>query len=114
MTRCTDDDRTTTRNGDRTSIDVAMEVLGTWQRRALLAELFDGGTATVDELVEALAAKRPREVGRRGDLRLRLLHADLPKLAAAGIVRFDRDDATVALAGEQRRVRYLLDGIPRR
>ncbi|WP_327052242.1 DUF7344 domain-containing protein [Halomicrococcus gelatinilyticus] len=113
MTRCTaDDDRTTVQTNDWTSIDDAMEVLGTWQRRALLAELFDVRTATVDELVEALAATGPRERTGRDEIRIRLLHADLPKLAAAGIVRLDRDDATVALVGEQRRVRHLLDGIP--
>ena len=113
MTDCTAEGNDVSRGNDHTSIDETMEALGNWRRRALLVELFDVGVATVEELTETLAARRPRKRVDRDEVRLQLLHTDLPKLADVGIVTLDPDATTVTLAGEQRRVRRFLEAVSR-
>jgi DNA-binding transcriptional ArsR family regulator len=73
-------------------------------RRRVLYVLLEGGTVTVPELATVLVGWD--RVGRRGvatpgdrDQRLTSLrHVDLPLLADAGLVRYDRSADTVALA----------------
>lgn len=77
----------------------------------LLAHLSEERRATVGELVDELADDS------RGIDRLRvrteLVHVDLPRLADAGIVAFDRDADIVSLDGEPPLLRRSLEAARR-
>lgn len=62
---------------------------------SILAET--DGVVGLDELVGAVAAREPGWTP--ADLRLRLYHCDLPKLAAAGVVDFRPDEELVGYDG---------------
>lgn len=68
--------------------DDCFEILGQWQRRFLLRYLEHHSTpVTVRQLARAMAAER-ETIGVKG-MRVRLHNVDLPKLDAAGLVRYN-------------------------
>ncbi|WP_210424956.1 DUF7344 domain-containing protein [Halorussus halobius] len=76
------------------SLDETLEILANHERRDVLGWLMDApdGTATVDELVDHLVARRAERTGERpgrGHVTTTLHHVHLPKLADAGVVAYD-------------------------
>lgn len=74
-------------------------LLASEERRTVLRYLAGcEGTATVPELARQVTDSTESEAeGGRGDTHLRLHHVDLPKLAEAGVVEYDRDVESVRL-----------------
>lgn len=68
-------------------------------RQRILAVLLDRSTPTTEEELAAELAgsgrEEPVEDPSREEIRIRLRHADLPKLADAGLVTWDESDAVV-------------------
>jgi predicted transcriptional regulator len=87
------------------TLDTAFDLLADARRRYLLYYLREHETAPVEELADAVAGWRG-PAGGEGDIapaeheraRTALVHVHLPKLADAGVVTFDHDDATATLA----------------
>lgn len=89
------DDGRPDRRRAETTADTCFELLGSWQRRFVLLSLERGPTpVTLQQLARALAAEHDRLTVE--DARLRLYHLHLPKLAAAGLVAYDRSTETVS------------------
>jgi hypothetical protein len=72
------------------SLDETLELLANHERRDALGFLMGApdGTATVDELVDHLVARRAERTG-RGHVTTTLHHVHLPMLADAGVVACD-------------------------
>lgn len=82
------------------NVDRVYAVLADGERRAILGDLAaDGGSRSVSTLEEHFG---DREDGARS-FRIRLTHKHLPKMTAAGIVTYDRDDERVTLTRTGRR-----------
>lgn len=84
--------------------DELFELLGDEHRRYVLAAL-DAAARPLHlaDLATQLARAESGDADvaeRRQQLSLHLYHADLPKLADAGLVAFDRDERTVALTDD--------------
>lgn len=77
-------------------VDRRLDLLEPRRRRDLLRVL-EGREGRVD-LEELAAAVARRGDVAAGDLRVLLYQSDLPKLAAAGVVDFDREERTAALS----------------
>lgn len=81
-----------------------LEALRNRRRRQLLCHLRQQGTATLDELVDALGfgAETATEIATPGIERTRttLYHLDLPKLEELGVLAVDLDTASVELLAE--------------
>lgn len=76
--------------------DELYEALGSESRRTVLRYLYEnGGRSGRDELVRAVAAREFDGDERR--VASSLYHVHLPKLEDFGLVKFNRDDETVAL-----------------
>lgn len=79
---------------DSLSLDETLELLANHERRDALGFLMSApdGTATVDELVDHLVARRAERTGERpgrGHVTTTLHHVHLPMLADAGVVVYD-------------------------
>jgi len=71
--------------------DAVFECLAAQKRRDIIAELRVRGSASLRELVDAVA-----ETGDRPErVELELHHRHLPKLADAGLVEYDSEDRAV-------------------
>jgi Fe2+ or Zn2+ uptake regulation protein len=67
------------------------------QRRATLEVLTEGTRSlSIDELAEAVAERTPAETT-VDQVKIRLHHANLPLLADAGVVDYDREEGTVTV-----------------
>lgn len=84
------------------SVDVCLEALAEHRRRRILSYLRNSppGTATVGELADHLA-RPPAGPGNTFEVspatvRKRLVHVDLPKLEAAGLVSWHRETDEIA------------------
>lgn len=83
-------------DGTALSVKQRLSLLEPARRRSLLRVLDDrDGRVGVDRLAEMVARRRSESPD---DVRLHFYQTDLPKLDANGIVDFDRDDRTAALA----------------
>lgn len=95
----------------RPTLDDTLAVLADWQRRRVLRHLLDGagGTTTTDELVALISDQGS---GDPEQVRHRLHHVHLPKLAARGLVTYDPDSGTVTYSPDPTVERILasLDG----
>lgn len=83
-------------SAETATIDRACSVLATDTRRAVLA-YFDASaaqTASLDDLAEYVVTRQSDALSRE-QVRLRLHHAELPKLADAGLIDYDVRSATV-------------------
>lgn len=88
--------------GNTLETTAILEALRNERRRRLLCHLRQQGTATLDELVDALgvgAATVPPTPGIERT-RTTLYHLDLPKLEELGVLAVDLDSATVELLAE--------------
>lgn len=77
------------------SLETILDTLANHRRRYILYYLRDHGTAVVASLVEYVRTREGEEViapspSEQQRLRVELLHTHLPKLASAGVVRFER------------------------
>lgn len=90
-------------------IDVALRVLATSERRAVLTCFIEIGDGAVDlkDLAEYVAAETKEES--IGLTVLTLLHCDLPYLEAAGFVEFDFRSETVVGTDAIHSLKPLLD-----
>lgn len=99
------------------SLDSTLELVADRQRRQIIRELREdtAGTATVAELVEALADGEsiPATDGPpdRSQLSIRLLHTQLPTLDDHGIVQYDRDNGVVRYTPDEQ-IETVLDSLP--
>lgn len=76
--------------------DTAFDVLGQGRRRRLLRELFDrGGHVTLDTLIPVLVDQFD-DLDERS-VKIQLYHVDLPKLAEADILEYDRRTGEITL-----------------
>lgn len=79
-------------------------------RRRLLYYLITEDDSTVEELATVLSGWKATTTGTmqtsadRSGIRLRLVHNHLPRLAEAGLIDYDSDDASVQLASLHPRV----------
>ncbi|WP_458190784.1 DUF7344 domain-containing protein [Haladaptatus sp. NG-WS-4] len=101
MTRHTS---TGTSNGQAPSLslDACFEIVADQWRRHLLCYFASATsrTATIDELVSKLIQKNSTTATTNERMvRGRLLHTDLPKLAAFGVIDYDQRDETVRYYG---------------
>jgi len=78
-------------SSDKLVLDAVFECLSEQRRREVIAELRVRGSASLRELVDAVAhtGDRPERV------ELELHHRHLPKLADAGLVEYDPQDRVV-------------------
>lgn len=76
---------------EQVDADRAFEVLADGGRRAVIAELSESGSATVDDLAERLARHHASE----SRAKLALVHRHLPMLHDAGVVTYDPDEREV-------------------
>ena len=90
--------------------DMLFDALADTDRRRVLAALLDAQTRTVDELARALAETDDPQADRRtadasmdgvDHYHIRLQHVHLPRLADAGLIRYDPDQSVVALTNSQ-------------
>ena len=88
----------------RLAKDRFYQALASSHRRRLLYYLLASGDSTVEELTSVLTGwdattsgtmRTPRD---RANVRIRLLHDHLPRLADQGLIEYDADTETVALA----------------
>jgi len=81
-------------------LDALFEILADAQRRRILAHLDerDDDVATVADLRDALA-DGDASTGERERIAIRLHHAHVPKLAAAGLVEYDDRSGMVRYLG---------------
>lgn len=77
-----------------TAADRAFDVLADAGRRAVLEELSESGSATVDDLANGLADRHASQ----SRAKLALVHRHLPKLRDAGVVTYDPAARTVEFA----------------
>jgi hypothetical protein len=89
-----------------TDTDAVYMLLADRDRRAVLEYLgANGGTATVLELARRISDSAGRmSESKKGDPRVRLHHVQLPKLAAAGTIDYDRGAKAVTLTACGRRL----------
>ena len=82
------------------SEDQLYRALASTRRRRLLYSLREVGECTVDDLAALLVQWEGRDPGRNADeqsqLHIKLVHSDLPLLADAGVVSYNRENETVA------------------
>lgn len=85
---------------DRCSLETRYEILADRRKRSVLTALADrDGAVDLDDLAHELVERGG--TGYDGDVQtaeIALYHCDLPKLDLAGVVRFDREEQTAALA----------------
>jgi len=88
--------------GNMLQTTALVEALRNERRRRLLCHLRQQGTATLDELVDALGFGAETATATPGIERTRttLYHLDLPKLEELGVLSVDIDSATVELLAE--------------
>lgn len=82
---------TLTGQTNETAADRAFDVLADAGRRAVIAELSEGGSLTVDALASRLASRHESE----SRAKLALVHRHLPKLREADVVSYDPATGTV-------------------
>lgn len=92
----------------RPSTETVMDLLADPRRRCVVRELLFDGETTVDRLADRIDEELGDGAGPRPAVRARLFHVDLPRLANAGIVAWDRDAEVVELAVPSGRVRPYL------
>lgn len=88
------DEPNTNDGGASLSVDATLELLGDHERRALLQFLREttGSTASVQDLIPQLRqhiAERTGERVSRDQIKIRLYHTHLPRLANTGIIEYD-------------------------
>lgn len=91
-------------------LDALLGVLGDARRRLVLDELFEATEPVAfDDLAAAVARREAADdaVADVDRVRLSLLHVHLPKLADAGVARFDADARLVALAEDREQTAHL-------
>jgi hypothetical protein len=100
----------------RLSKNVRFEILQNQRRRDALSYLrANGGTATLGEMAEYIAAKendietRAVSSSQRKRVYIGLYQCHLPKLADAGVVDFDKDRGDIALRSEAAQLDAYLD-----
>lgn len=95
-------------SGERVPPAALHGVLASETRRHVL-DYFErdiDGTATLDELADHVRSRRNGDPVRSPEeTRVRLRHADLPKLAAVGVIDYDAETDTVRHHGHSRLVR---------
>lgn len=89
-----------------TSVDECMRLVADGERRRVLAYLHPrpARTVSVDEVATSLRKRQPLGAGGAQDaqrVRIRLVHAHLPKLDAHGIIEWDRHADTVRYVGNE-------------
>ncbi|WP_137283576.1 DUF7344 domain-containing protein [Halorussus salinisoli] len=103
------------------SLDATLELLAHYDRRAILGYLRDTSddTATIDELVDHLVAKKTEQTGEqpgRDHVLSTLHHVHVPKLADAGVIDYDARNKEIRYWGSDRleewydRIRNQKDG----
>lgn len=91
-----------TMRGDLERVAETMSAFASAFRLSVLAyfERSADSTATLDELAEYVATRQGRTDGSTlAQVRLRLYHVDLPRLADAGVVEFDPNTGSVEYLG---------------
>lgn len=84
----------------RDDAEDVIEALADRRRRNALAVLqAERDTMSVSALAESVAERDPDGAGAVDHVSVSLRHAHLPKLDAAGLVEYDREDATVTYCG---------------
>lgn len=96
-------------------LDELLQLVAKRPRRQAIQHLRHGptGRTTIDELVEVLAERGPRddESPDRKHLAIQLYHIHLPKLADHGLVEFDPETRTVQYQPDKQTER-VLDRLP--
>lgn len=95
----------------RPKVGETCALLRSERRRRALRAVADAGETTRRELAGELADDDSAAATDRAELSL--YHCHLPKLADAGAVRYDLDDATIAITERGRRMAAFLDDVER-
>lgn len=88
------------------SIDTALTVLASQDRRRLLSDLWQNPPLSLQATPEIIDSGSGCDVG---ELRLKLLHVHLPRLADAGYVEYDHDTGLVTQGPNFADIEPLLD-----
>ena len=93
-------------------VSAAFDLLRNARRRGVLYTVNRNGRTSVSELARRIAAWQSDDRDESADptaVETSLVHAHLPKLAAAGVVAYDREEGTVELDGATRDLDPLLE-----
>ena len=97
---------------DREGVDQLLNILATHRRRHALYYLRELEATTVDELARLVADEPGPNTDiddRIEEMKLALMHVDLPRLTARDIVEYDRQSGTVLYRQPSARLTTLLD-----
>ncbi|WP_135851728.1 DUF7344 domain-containing protein [Halorussus salinus] len=93
-------------------VSAAFDLLRDARRRGVIYTVKRNGRTSVSELARRIAAWQSADgddAPDRTSVETSLVHAHLPKLAAAGVVEYDREAGTVELDGATRDLDPLLE-----